>query len=471
MNISETRDPGDIMKKFSQMIVKLGGILYKVLPFFIGMYCYYPVFIQQDNRIYPILDAVYASIKLYSGTTEGGVPVGGFLQFARFLAIAATLSIVVNLLDKVGDIINSLKLLGSDSTVVYGDSIHADIIFESLPSRQRIWGADKFIDRATRYVLMFSDDVKNLEFYNRNHEQLRDKNVYIMLEDIARQNIEDPRITVFSIMENCARQYWKDFPVDRNEKIAIIGFDAMGKNLLLCGLQMNVIDPEQHFEYHIYGDGTEFRREHTELDKMAPDDVVFHDSGVYEFAEMLTFDRIIICASRDANHNITTASKLLAAAPVVCPVYIYTPDGDIVTSLFGKDRLICFGTAAEMASADTIFNERTMEAARRQHEFYYRQYGGTPWEKLDCFKRYSNVSSSDYMFMIERLFAQGVPMETLAELEHIRWCRYHYLHNWKYGPETVSGSRIHDCLVPYSQLSEEEKAKDVEAIESKMRKR
>jgi hypothetical protein len=72
------------------------------------------------------------------------------------------------------------------------------------------------------------------------------------------------------------------------------------------------------------------------------------------------------------------------------------------------------------------------------------------------------------MDTVNRLLAQGVSMETLAELEHIRWCRYHYIHNWKYGPATDSSKRIHNCLIPFSELSEEEKAKDAEAIKSKM---
>lgn len=456
------------MKKISQTVTRFFSILYKILPFFIGMYCYYPVFIRQGNHIYPFLDTLYASLKLYSGVTESGVPVGGFLQLARFLALAATLGIVINLLNKVNDIINDMKLFRSNSTVVYGDSVYAGYIYDKLDRGIRIRGEEKFIDNASRYLLMFSDDTENLAFYSRNYEVLKDKNVYIMLEDISRQNIENPMITVFSIVENCARQYWKDYPAVRDEKIAIIGFENLGKNMLLYGLQMNIIDPGQHFEYHIYGDGTEFRREHTELDQMAPDKIVFHDDGIYEYAQMTDFDRIIICGGQDVNRNITVAGKLLASASINCRIYIYTPNGDIVTSLFGKDRLICFGTAGETASADMIFNEQTMEAARRQHEFYYQQYGGTPWEKLDCFKRYSNVSSSDYMHTIDRLVGQGVPLETLAELEHIRWCRYHYIHNWTYGAETDSSRRIHNCLIAFSELSEEEKVKDIEAIKSKM---
>lgn len=456
------------MKKILQTIARLLSILYKILPFFIGMYCYYPVFITQDNRIYPFLDSLYASIKLYSGTTESGIAVGGLLQLARFLALAATLSILVNLLNKVNDMINGIKLLDSGSTIVYGDSGYAEYIFESLRPKIRIRGEEKFISGGSRYLLMFSEDTANLEFYNKHYESLKDKNVYIMLEDVARQNIENPLLTVFSIAENCARQYWKEHPVTLNERIAIIGFDNIGKNILLYGLQINLLDPGQHFEYHIYGDGTAFRREHTELDRMAPDQIIFHDEGILDYGEMPGFDRIIICGGKDGNSNISVISKLLVSSAVSHPLHVYAPNGDIVTNLFGNDRLICFGAAKETASADIIFNERSMEAARRQHEFYYRQYGGTPWEKLDSFKRYSNVSSSDYMFTIDRLLEKGTPVESIAELEHIRWCRYHYIHNWKYGPETDSSKRIHNCLIPFSQLSEAEKQKDIEAIKSKM---
>lgn len=315
---------------------------------------------------------------------------------------------------------------------------------------------------------MFPTDVENLEFYGRNYETLKEKNVYMMLEDVSRQNIENPKISVFSMTENCARQYWKDYPATRSEKIAIIGFENVGKNILLYGLQVNLIDPGQHFEYHIYGDGTEFRREHTELDKMTPDEIVFHDDGIYPFSEMADFDRIIICGGENGNCGIAEASRLLMSAPVERPVYIYAPNGDIITNLFGNGRLICFGRAEEIATAGVIFNEESMEAARKQHEFYYKKYGGTPWEKLDVFKRYSNVSSSDYMEVINRLLAEGMPLEKIAELEHIRWCRYHYLHNWKYAPRTDAAKRVHNCLIPFEDLSEEEKIKDVEAIRSKM---
>lgn len=457
------------MKKFFKYILDIFSLLYKILPFFIGLYCYYPFFINQKDHLYPFLDAVYASLKLYSGCTESGIVIGELLQLARFLALAATFSILVSVFNKMNGIVNWIKLFNHNSTVVYGESGYADHLYKQLDRRLRIRGGeDTFVNNASRYMLMFSSDAKNLDFYNRNYEKLKDKNVYIMLDNISRQNIENRLITVFSIAENCARQFWQNEPVEKSEKIAIIGFGNIGKSILLYGLQVNLIDPGQHFEYHIYGDGTEFRREHTELAQMTPDDIIFHDDGAYEYAEIMDFDRIIICGDMK-DSGIVTASSLIAAAPVKGRIYLYAPNGDIVTNLFGSDRITCFGTAEEIASIDIIFNKKLMEDARRQHEYYYKKYGGTPWEKLDCFRRYSNVSSSDYMNMIKRLVERGVSADRLAELEHIRWCRYHYIHNWKYDAVTDNAARTHNCLIPFNELSEEEKAKDVEAIKSKMR--
>lgn len=443
------------------------NIFFKLIPFLLGIYGFYPLFKGNEERIYPFLDAVYASIRLYLGEMEEGITVGAVLQIARFLALTATFGILIDVFDKTTDIVNWFKLCKSGTTVVYGDSNYADYLYESLNKHQRIRGMDKLIKGASRYLIMYSDDSENLLFLNRHYEKLKNKDVHIMLGNVSKQNIKSPHIFVFSIAENCARQYWRDYPVKKNEKIAIIGFDEVGRNLLLYGLQVNLFDPEQHLEYHIFGDGRAFRREHTELDQMAPDEIIFHDDGVYDYAEIAEFDRIILCSSSD---EIAAASKLLISAPIRNPIYMYAPNGDIVTNLFGDNKVICFGTAEEMASIDMILNQRSMEAARKQHEFYVSQYGGTPWEELDSFKRYSNVSSSDYMYVIERLIEEGVPAEKLAELEHIRWCRYHYLNNWKYDKVTDPAKRHHNCLIPFAELSEEEKLKDIESIQVKMKK-
>ena len=60
--------------------------------------------------------------------------------------------------------------------------------------------------------------------------------------------------------------------------------------------------------------------------------------------------------------------------------------------------------------------------------------------------------------------------DVYAEMEHIRWCRYHYLNHWRFG-ETADGkkdskNRIHPCLIPFADLPESNKKKDRDGIET-----
>ncbi len=57
----------------------------------------------------------------------------------------------------------------------------------------------------------------------------------------------------------------------------------------------------------------------------------------------------------------------------------------------------------------------------------------------------------------------------VADLDHFRWCRYHYLHNWQGGiPENGKNKdprhRIHRDLRPYKELGEADREKDRENI-------
>lgn len=50
--------------------------------------------------------------------------------------------------------------------------------------------------------------------------------------------------------------------------------------------------------------------------------------------------------------------------------------------------------------------------------------------------------------------------EKLAEHTHNVWARLRLSQGWTYGPTRDDAARKHPCLVPYAELSEEEKEAD-----------
>ncbi len=55
-------------------------------------------------------------------------------------------------------------------------------------------------------------------------------------------------------------------------------------------------------------------------------------------------------------------------------------------------------------------------------------------------------------------------LERLAEAAHKVWMEGKIRDGWKYGPVTDKGRKIHNCLLPYDQLSEEDKESDRDMV-------
>ncbi|MBN2000491.1 AAA family ATPase [candidate division KSB1 bacterium] len=55
-------------------------------------------------------------------------------------------------------------------------------------------------------------------------------------------------------------------------------------------------------------------------------------------------------------------------------------------------------------------------------------------------------------------------IELLAEAEHNMWMEYKIKNGWEYGEKRNDEQKIHDCLVPYEQLSEKDKDKDRNSV-------
>jgi len=57
-------------------------------------------------------------------------------------------------------------------------------------------------------------------------------------------------------------------------------------------------------------------------------------------------------------------------------------------------------------------------------------------------------------------------MEKLAEAAHNVWMQGKLKNGWKYGPKTDKANKIHNCLIPYNQLSEPDKESDRHFVRS-----
>lgn len=456
------------MKEYQKKMQSFLKILYSIFPFFVSLYFHIPYFYNKQTK-YPFLDSLYAAIKIYSGSIEDGIEMTLLLHIVRFMALTITLSILIKALYRISDIMQRLCLLSEKSYLVYGSSPYASKLCSDIGKIHCVRYENDHFVKAPNYVLMFPDDEQNLEFYATNYELMKNSRVYILLEDIERQNFINTDVSVFSIPECAARLYWKEhYPVS-SEKIGIIGFGKTGEHILTFGLQMNIISPYQHFEYHIWGDSEEFISLHKGIDKMDPDEIIFHSGKWYSELDLLdTMDRLILCD--DESENLSVLSKLFTSGHHHNNIHIYTSGSMIVKKIFGTEKNIhCFGSAEEIATKDNIIDKKTIHNAKKQHELYAKKHNGSSWDKQSVFIRYSNISSSDYEYVIKRLYTEkNVPVEILAHLEHIRWCRYYYLNNWVYGSVKDNEKRIHNCLIPYSELSDEEKQKDIESIEIKL---
>ena len=60
----------------------------------------------------------------------------------------------------------------------------------------------------------------------------------------------------------------------------------------------------------------------------------------------------------------------------------------------------------------------------------------------------------------QELMEEPEQRDRFRKIEHMRWVRFHLLHNWSYAPARDDAARRHPLLVPFEMLSEEDRQKD-----------
>lgn len=374
-----------------------------------------------------------------------------------------------------------------DSVAVYGPEPEKMALLAQL-GRRGIDGGTRLV-RAQRYVLLGDG---GFDFYHRHREKLKNSRVYLECGDLPAQSVSAPGLQLFCCEETAARLFWKRQKLYERSAaqghrldIVFLGFGRLGEELLTHGLQENIFSPDQCITYHIFGADGAYRAIHTQLGEIG-DPVLWHDEPWHAQLPLLEEADLVLVLQQEGQLALLQGLLLAVCRP---QFHVFAAETTGIDLLAGQERLEIFRWQQEGQSLEHIFSDTLYRRAKRINLRYAHLYSGIPedgraqeeqWALLDAFTRYSNISAADHHEMrLAMLEAMGVAaeegsispelLELLAELEHIRWCRYHYLNNWRRGvPENGERKdaerKIHADLIPYQELTDEEKEKDRENI-------
>lgn len=432
-------------------------------------------------------DALYSCVCMYVLGYQT-TPPNLWVELARWTAPLATAGAAVLLLTTLQVRVRNLWCyLRGGSVAVYGPEEEREDLLEEL-GRSGIEGRDRFVG-AHNYILLNSEE-ENFQFYVSNRRKLQKRRVYLKCRSLPAEFAASENLYLFCPEEAAARLFWKEkglYGVSKRcghrLRIVLLGFGSLGEEVLRYGLLDNIFAPEQRIEYHIFGDGAAFAATHTQLSSIE-DPVIFHAEPWYESVDLLEGAAALLVLTQENPLRLVRDLLLATRLP---EIDVFAADDAEAELLAGHKRLNVFPWRREAQRAENILRDKLFGRAKQLHMYYVRKYGrgqaagaDQEWRKLDAFTRYSNVSAVDYHdIRLQMLAAQGISpdgagippdvLEKLAELEHVRWCRYHYLHNWRYGvPDNGQRKdpvrRLHIALCPYEELTETDREKDREGV-------
>jgi len=454
---------------------KFAFVVFVPIPFILGL-------IGQMGEGGSFWNSAYNCLTMY--LVDFGDPTDNVLiQVARWLAPMATVSGLTLVFTSIRVAVKRFIARCSKKSVgIFGAEPEKSELLRQLGSHGI--AMDTVALRAGSYILVGSEE-ENLDFYQQNRDILKSKDVYLKCSSLPGQASADPMLHLFNPEETAARIFWKEnCPYDLSVaaghqlKIALFGFGLLGKELLTQGLQYNIFSPDQRIEYHIFGSDDGFTATHTQLGKLQ-DPVIFHDEPWYEAAGLIRDCGMLIVAEQAG--QLQLLQDLISLFPQK-DIHIFSAQTGGIALLETGHALHSFDWKAEAMLPENIRGRRTHHLAKKLNLRYAHLYNGVPetdeqlqqqWLALDTFTRYSNISSANYHEVCMKILGNRELTDEilifLGELEHIRWCRYHYLNNWQQGiPENGKNKdpqkRIHALLIPNAQLSDAEKAKDQENV-------
>lgn len=414
-----------------------------------------------------ITDALYASFALYF-TNPISDAYNGFIEFARWTAPLVTATAILCILQNVWKNLRwRFAGLSKDSVAVYSDE---DIKIEFDKGTKAVYPGEEFKGYFKSHIILFSSDQKSLRFYEKHKKNFKDRKVYIGLRELEQGLIRDVAdVTLFDINTAVSRQLWKNIHLWKSDKeeseVVIYGNSALAAEILCIGLQLNLFSKKQHIKYHLISDNHYFQIKHQNISLMNADEICYHETNekmIWNIIENADFVIVADEIKTDLLQTIVVKAKKGT-------IYYYSPVEGDAGGYISFRKLIPFGRNKDLFTDENIRNQNLIQTAIALNKQYAEKYNGEKeWNKLSGLLKGSNISSADFKEVLAVLPQSMDDME-LAELEHIRWCRFHFLNYWEEG-EPADGmrkdneKRLHKDLVPFDILDENEKKKDLDVV-------
>lgn len=509
----------DICKKLKSNAVFL--VIWFILPLLLGTIGYCFMIGDKSAEIYTPIDALYCSFSLYfinilvqpySSSLVGNI----LIHICRFYSPLVTLTGVALLFFNFLSILkNKIREHSKYSVVIYSDEDNIAAIDFWKRLKYGILSANNKINKPIKYrsaknhIIMFDNDIDNLTFYAQHKSEMKG-NIRIQLDslnfinlgtftDSKRENVNnDNNVAFFSKYEIIAREFWLNLnnlayiasAENKNINIAIPTFNTLGKKIFETGLLCNIYSKEQRIEYHIFDDNSLNKSRYSNFNTMNNDEICFHSiSDLGNNKELLNNMDLIILTGEN---ELKLLDYLILFTSPKTKIFIYMPNNTDISLFYNKTqgenvRILSFGHPSDIYNVANTLNFDSYEIAKRLNYIYEKKLKYTNelinnlknqydnklqnevdeyWSKLNNYHKSSSISQGEYIKSVNKLLEllkennKKIDLEQLAEFEHIRWCRFHFLDNWSYAEEKNTTLKRHNCLIPFNQLDDNIKGYD-----------
>ena len=377
-------------------------------------------------------DALYAALTLYSVSPVSDA-YNLYIEIARWLAPLATVTTILCALQSGWQSLkNRIYLLGKTNTVsVYSDG-DTRVCFGKGVSA--IYPGDKFKGYAKEHIIIFSDDQKNLQFYEEHKWELLKKKVYIGIKDIEGCFLNPVGdVILFDINSAIARILWKEISLWKKGKdtfdLVIWGGNTLSGHIISTGLQLNLFSPNQKIRYHVIADHNLFRIRHDGLKLMNDDELLYYGSDAPDVWDVIAKADIVIVSDIPNPETLQT----IAVKAGESDIYYYSPHEGDIASYFSYGNIRPFGRNEAVFTDENIRRGGLIEKAKALNARYAELYKTEAnWNTLSGFLKASNISASDFGKVLCDLNGK-VSEKEQAKLEHIRWCRFMFLNYYTLG--------------------------------------